>query len=56
MVLSKINDKMALNTFVVDNQTDLDTYLPYVLFAYRKVTQESTEGDVRGELKVVTKC
>ena len=47
---------MALNKFVADNQKDLDTYLPYVLFAYRKVTQESTEGDVSGELKVATKC
>ena len=34
--------KSMQGKFVADSQNDWDTYLPYVLFAYREVPQEST--------------
>ena len=57
--------KSMLRKFVADSQNDWDTYLPYVLFAYREVPQESKGfspfqllygGRVRGPLDVLREC
>ena len=57
--------KSMLRKFVADSQNDWDTYLPYVLFAYREVPQESTGFSpfqllygrrVKGPLDVLQEC
>ena len=57
--------KSMLRKFVGNNQKDWDSYLPYVLFAYREVPQESTGFSpfellygrrVRGPLDVLREC
>ena len=57
--------KSMLKKFTSKNQTDWDEYLPYLLFAYREVPQESTGlspfellfgRKVRGPLDVLREC